>query len=101
MMKEGMSQSIVVLHTPARTWSSDDDVCMLYHFFGCAHILGFAIANNVFIEELQRMKKLRTTIQFFDSNTGNLLFQAPVGRSYEELEMNCKINGWLCFTDDG
>ena len=39
-------------------------------------------------------------IEFFDSNTGLLLFTAPKGRSWENFVKESKVHGWPSFRDD-
>ena len=39
-------------------------------------------------------------IKFYDSNTGNLLFIAPKGRSYEEFIKESLSRGWPSFRDE-
>jgi len=39
-------------------------------------------------------------ISFFDSNSGKLLFSAPVGRSMEDFVKESKSHGWPSFRDD-
>lgn len=38
-------------------------------------------------------------MKFYDSNTGNLLFEAPLGRSYDEFLMESQAHGWPSFRD--
>ena len=38
-------------------------------------------------------------IQFFDSNTGKLLFEAPKGRTWEEFVRESRAHGWPSFRD--
>jgi peptide methionine sulfoxide reductase MsrB len=39
-------------------------------------------------------------MKFYDSNTGNLLFEAPLGRSHDEFLMESQAHGWPSFRDD-
>jgi hypothetical protein len=39
-------------------------------------------------------------IKFYDSNTGNLLFIAPKGRSFDEFINESMSHGWPSFRDD-
>mmetsp|Transcript_7409 Transcript_7409/g.19287 ORF Transcript_7409/g.19287 Transcript_7409/m.19287 type:complete len:200 (+) Transcript_7409:51-650(+) len=39
-------------------------------------------------------------IQFYDSNTGELLFSAPKNRSWEDFVKESKSHGWPSFRDD-
>jgi peptide methionine sulfoxide reductase MsrB len=44
-------------------------------------------------------KRKLTTIQFYDSNTGHLLFEAPNGRSHDEFLIESQRHGWPSFRD--
>ena len=37
-----------------------------------------------------------TAIDFYDSNTGKMLFTAPKGRTMEEFVAESKSHGWVC-----
>merc|ERR1712224_973837 len=37
---------------------------------------------------------------FYDSNTGNELFTAPEGRSFEQFVKESRVHGWPSFRDD-
>merc|ERR1711927_82522 len=39
-------------------------------------------------------------ISFYDSNTGNELFVAPKGRSFEQFVKESRVHGWPSFRDD-
>merc|ERR1712118_64781 len=39
-------------------------------------------------------------ISFYDSNTGNELFTAPKGRSFEQFVKESRVHGWPSFRDD-
>jgi len=39
-------------------------------------------------------------VNFYDSNTGKLLFTAPKGRSFEEFVKESTAHGWPSFRDD-
>ena len=39
-------------------------------------------------------------LKFYDSNTGKLLFHAPVNRTWEEFIIESKNHGWPSFRDD-
>jgi hypothetical protein len=41
------------------------------------------------------------TINFYDSNTGKLLFTAPKGRTMEEFLLETRRHGWPSFRDEG
>ncbi|MEM1010070.1 MAG: hypothetical protein AAGJ35_13825, partial [Myxococcota bacterium] len=42
----------------------------------------------------------QTTTIYYDSNTGEPLFQAPVGRSFDEFLAESKAHGWPSFRDE-
>jgi peptide methionine sulfoxide reductase MsrB len=44
-------------------------------------------------------KAAKDEIEFFDSNTGKLLFIAPRGRSMDEFLKESKAHGWPSFRD--
>lgn len=44
--------------------------------------------------------KKHEELQFYDSNTGNLLFTAPKGRSMDDFLKESKAHGWPSFRDD-
>jgi hypothetical protein len=52
------------------------------------------------MEEFKMAKQQGKPMQFYDSNTGNLLFQAPKGRSHQQFERESKQHGWPSFRDD-
>ena len=39
-------------------------------------------------------------VAFYDSNSGKLLFRAPVGRTWREFIQESKNHGWPSFRDD-
>merc|ERR1712037_524500 len=40
------------------------------------------------------------SIQFYDSNTGKLLFEAPKSRNYNDFMNESKSHGWPSFRDE-
>ena len=38
-------------------------------------------------------------MEFYDSNTGNLLFRAPINRSWDDFLDEAKKHGWPSFRD--
>jgi peptide methionine sulfoxide reductase MsrB len=38
-------------------------------------------------------------MKFYDSNSGNILFEAPIGRSHDEFWKESKSHGWPSFRD--
>ena len=55
-----------------------------------------------FKKEFQKAKKLGTTMKFYDSNTGNLLFEAPnlQSRTHDEFWKESIKHGWPSFRDN-
>ena len=51
--------------------------------------------STTFLKELDRSK----TTKFYDSNTGKLLFTAPIGRDYDEFLAESRKHGWPSFRD--
>ena len=49
---------------------------------------------------LQEESAASGEIDFYDSNTGKLLFKAPKGRSWENFVKESKSHGWPSFRDD-
>lgn len=45
-------------------------------------------------------KNEKGEVDFHDSNTGNLLFTAPKGRSYDDFVAESKSHGWPSFRDE-
>jgi len=43
--------------------------------------------------------KASSKIEFFDSNTGKLLFTAPIGRSMDDFLIESRAHGWPSFRD--
>merc|ERR1712071_692859 len=43
--------------------------------------------------------KSSSKIEFFDSNTGKLLFTAPIGRSMDDFLIESNAHGWPSFRD--
>mmetsp|Transcript_10408 Transcript_10408/g.25009 ORF Transcript_10408/g.25009 Transcript_10408/m.25009 type:complete len:89 (+) Transcript_10408:559-825(+) len=39
-------------------------------------------------------------MQFFDSNTGKLLFTAPKSRTWDDFRVESKSHGWPSFRDE-
>ena len=52
--------------------------------------------------DVEHAKRTGTTIQFYDSNTGQLLFEAPrgEGRSHDEFVNESIRHGWPSFRDE-
>mmetsp|Transcript_13710 Transcript_13710/g.28731 ORF Transcript_13710/g.28731 Transcript_13710/m.28731 type:complete len:161 (+) Transcript_13710:144-626(+) len=43
--------------------------------------------------------KASSKIEFFDSNTGKLLFTAPIGRTMDDFLIESRAHGWPSFRD--
>lgn len=54
----------------------------------------------MFEREMAKAKKHGGTVKFYDSNSGNLLFQAPVGRSHDDFWTESQAHGWPSFRDE-
>lgn len=48
---------------------------------------------------MNKAKKNKEQLTFYDSNTGNPLFTAPVGRSWDVWLKESKAHGWPSFRD--
>jgi len=57
---------------------------------------GYYEGKPKFLAEAKKSSK----IEFFDSNTGKLLFTAPVGRSMDDFLIESKAHGWPSFRDN-
>jgi peptide methionine sulfoxide reductase MsrB len=53
-----------------------------------------------YVKEHEDEIKAGNPIDFYDSVTGKLLFQAPVGRSLEDFLAESKSHGWPSFRDE-
>jgi len=56
---------------------------------------GYAVGKTSWLQTISQTE----TTDYFDSNTGKLLFTAPVGRSYEDFIAESKSHGWPSFRD--
>lgn len=56
---------------------------------------GYFEGKRKFLNEAKSSSK----IEFFDSNTGRLLFSAPVGRTMDDFLIESKAHGWPSFRD--
>lgn len=50
-------------------------------------------------EFVKYAKATKGEIEFYDSNTGKLLYSAPRGRSMDEFLKESKAHGWPSFRD--
>jgi hypothetical protein len=53
-----------------------------------------------FLDQVREQAQNGEEITFYDSNTGNALFVAPRGRSFEEFVKESTSHGWPSFRDD-
>lgn len=53
-----------------------------------------------FLSDVALFQEKKEPIQFFDSNSGKLLFTAPIGRTWDEFIEESKGHGWPSFRDD-
>ena len=49
---------------------------------------------------LREEEQTEGPIEFYDSNTGELLFKAPIGRSWEQFVRESRVHGWPSFRDE-
>jgi hypothetical protein len=49
---------------------------------------------------MARVKRSGESLKFYDSNTGNLLFEAPKGRSHDHFWKESNAHGWPSFRDE-
>ena len=79
-------------------WDCDskkaDEICNFNRHY--AEFSGYFETRHKFMEEA-----LASTgpMQFFDSNTGKLLFTAPVGRTMDQFLAESSAHGWPSFRD--
>ena len=53
--------------------------------------------KTTFFDEAKKEWEDKSEVQFFDSNTGKLLFVAPRGRTYQEFIKETLSHGWPSF----
>lgn len=79
--------------------------------YGCDHQLADRICNfnrhyaehaGYFLETdwLQEVDASGEPTTYYDANSGKPLFQAPVGRSFEDFLQESKAHGWPSFRDE-
>lgn len=56
--------------------------------------------STPFVKYAKQVEKAGEKITFYDSNTGQALFQAPVGRTMQEFLDESKAHGWPSFRDE-
>lgn len=57
-------------------------------------------ATTDFVKAAQAMPADQWPIQFYDSVTGKLLFQAPINRSMDDFLLESQKHGWPSFRDE-
>jgi len=77
---------------------SADRICNFNRHF--AEPSGSSSSNKEYVQELKIAKSSKTTIKFYDSNTGKLLFEAPKRRTVQQFDQESKSHGWPSFRDD-
>jgi peptide methionine sulfoxide reductase MsrB len=84
-------------HILFNSWGCDqkkaDEICNFNRHY--AEHSGY-FEKTQFIKEAQ---KTSGTIDFYDSNTGKLLFTAPKGRTMEQFLVESRAHGWPSFRD--
>mmetsp|Transcript_23414 Transcript_23414/g.50758 ORF Transcript_23414/g.50758 Transcript_23414/m.50758 type:complete len:198 (-) Transcript_23414:108-701(-) len=61
---------------------------------------GYWQHSSEFLAEIAELKKNNESMQFFDSNTGKLLFTAPKSRTWDDFRVESKSHGWPSFRDE-
>ena len=82
-------------------WGCDrekaDRICNFNRHY--AEHAGYFLGIDEFVQEAQSLSE-DETITFFDSNTGEALFQAPQGRTMSEFLKESQAHGWPSFRDE-
>jgi len=82
-------------------WGCDRDtadrICNFNRHY--AEHAGYFLGIESFVQQAVSTPK-GETITFFDSNTGEKLFQAPQGRTMAEFLAESKAHGWPSFRDE-
>ena len=74
-----------------------DRICNFNRHY--AEHAGYMMSTK-WIRELHRAEREgEKAVEFFDSNTGEPLFRAPLGRNYEKFIIESKNHGWPSFRD--
>ncbi|KAL7575954.1 hypothetical protein ACA910_000748 [Epithemia clementina (nom. ined.)] len=82
--------------------------------WGCSETIADSICNNnrhyaeyakywettSFRQDIAPIVQRNGQVQFFDSDTGKLLFDAPKGRSWDDFLSESAHHGWPSFRDD-
>mmetsp|Transcript_17346 Transcript_17346/g.28814 ORF Transcript_17346/g.28814 Transcript_17346/m.28814 type:complete len:197 (+) Transcript_17346:133-723(+) len=91
-------------HVPAQSnlrWGCDhklaDRICNYNRHY--AEHAGYFQQETSFLADTQDTVSTDSPMEFFDTNTGKLLFTAPKGRSYTDFVKESKNHGWPSFRD--
>ena len=71
-----------------------DNICALNRQRRARHVLGAPT-----LAFCARRSRPQGPIEFYDSNTGELLFKAPIGRSCDQFVRESRVHGWPSFRD--
>ena len=78
-------------------WKCDydtaDRICNFNRHY--AEHAGYFTAKTTFLKDAMKEEK----VDFYDSNTGKLIFTAPQGRSMDDFIRESKAHGWPSFRD--
>lgn len=77
--------------------SKADSICNFNRHY--AEHSGYFLSTQ-FLNEAKAAEKRGDQMKFYDSNTGALLFLAPVNRSMDEFIAESRAHGWPSFRDD-
>ncbi|KAG7368780.1 hypothetical protein IV203_031523 [Nitzschia inconspicua] len=83
-------------------WDCDrktaDNICNFNRYVYChyAEFSGYFEGKTKFLQEA---KNRTYPIEFYDSNSGKLLFTAPIGRTMDDFLIESKAHGWPSFRD--
>eukprot|EP00934_Nitzschia_sp_Nitz4_P008168 Nitzschia sp. Nitz4//scaffold61_size107673//25247//26118//NITZ4_004226-RA/size107673-snap-gene-0.107-mRNA-1//-1//CDS//3329555683//8158//frame0 len=75
-----------------------DRICNYNRHF--AEPSGTFAKDPEFQKTMTEAKRRKAPIHFYDSNTGKLLYIAPVGRTHDEFWRESKAHGWPSFRDE-
>lgn len=75
-----------------------DTICNYNRHF--AEKSGYYKTRLQFLQDCDRAKNAKEQMQFYDSNTGHLLFEAPQKRSWSDFLQESESHGWPSFRDN-
>mmetsp|Transcript_14486 Transcript_14486/g.20432 ORF Transcript_14486/g.20432 Transcript_14486/m.20432 type:complete len:181 (-) Transcript_14486:170-712(-) len=78
-------------------WDTADRICNFNRHY--AERAGYWLTTK-FLQEETPDQTYNKIIDFYDSNTGKLLFSAPKGRTFQEFVEESRNHGWPSFRDD-